>query len=140
MLYISSRLMCWLIFSLVECANSIFVSPDSVLGENTKSPPSLAPKVDHILLEVSDLRASIAFYRDLLGLRLKSQSRDFVTLESRNVGVFLWSGRWDWEKPRTSGERQGLGMYPHFEVSDAATSGRSSTASGLSDRPGAKRI
>ena len=43
-----------------------------------------------------------------------------MTLESGNVGVFLWSGRWDWEKPRTSGERQGLGMYPHFEVSDAA--------------------
>jgi catechol 2,3-dioxygenase-like lactoylglutathione lyase family enzyme len=25
-----------------------------------------------------------------------------------------------WEKPRRSGEQLGLGMYPHFEVSDAA--------------------
>jgi catechol 2,3-dioxygenase-like lactoylglutathione lyase family enzyme len=121
MLYISSRLMRCLIFSLAGCANFIFVSTDCVFAEDTKSPASVAAKLDHILLEVSDPRASIAFYRDFLGLRLKSQSQDFVTLESGNVGVFLWSGRWDWEKPRTSGERQGLGMYPHFEVSDTAT-------------------
>ena len=44
-----------------------------------------------------------------------------MTLESDNVGVFLWSARWDWEKPRSTGERQGLGMYPHFSVGDAAT-------------------
>ena len=42
-------------------------------------------------------------------------------LESENVGIFLWSARWDWEKPRSNGERQGLGMYPHFSVNDAAT-------------------
>ena len=41
-------------------------------------------------------------------------------LESDNVGIFLWSGRWDWEKPRSNGERQGLGMYPHFTVNDVA--------------------
>jgi catechol 2,3-dioxygenase-like lactoylglutathione lyase family enzyme len=120
MLYISRRLMRGLIFSLAGCANLIFVSPVSVFGDDIKSPASVAPKLDHILLEVSDLTASIAFYQDFLGLRLKSRSYDFVTLESGNVGVFLWSGRWDWEKPRSSGERHGLGMYPHFEVSDAA--------------------
>ena len=42
-------------------------------------------------------------------------------LESDNVGVFLRNSRWDWEKTRRSGEQLGLGMYPHFEVSDAAT-------------------
>jgi lactoylglutathione lyase len=109
-----------LILCLVGYAICIFVAPISVFGEDTKSPASVAPKVDHILLEVSNLTASIAFYRDFLGLRLKSQSKDFVTLESDNVGVFLWSSRWDWEKPRSNGERQGLGMYPHFDVSDAA--------------------
>jgi uncharacterized glyoxalase superfamily protein PhnB len=41
-------------------------------------------------------------------------------LESNNVGVFLRNSRWGWEKPRRSGEQLGLGMYPHFEVSDAA--------------------
>ena len=59
-----------------------------------------APKIDHILLEVSNLNASIAFYRDFLGLRLKSESDWFVMLESNNVGVFLRNSRWDWEKPQ----------------------------------------
>jgi hypothetical protein len=36
------------------------------------------PKIDHILLEVVDLRKSIAFYHDLLGLEIKSQSKDFA--------------------------------------------------------------
>lgn len=109
-----------LVFCLAAYAEYIFVSPPSALGEDTKSPGSTALKVDHILLEVSNLTASIGFYRDFLGLRLKSQSKDFVMLQSDNVGIFLWSARWDWEKPRANGERQGLGIYPHFEVSDAA--------------------
>jgi uncharacterized glyoxalase superfamily protein PhnB len=41
-------------------------------------------------------------------------------LESGNVGLFLWSRHWNWEEPRSSGERLGLGMYPHLEVGDAA--------------------
>jgi catechol 2,3-dioxygenase-like lactoylglutathione lyase family enzyme len=67
---------------------------------------------------VADLKASVAFYRDIIGLKVKSERGDFVTLEAANIGVFLWSKRWDWEKPRAKGERQGLGMYPHFVVGD----------------------
>jgi catechol 2,3-dioxygenase-like lactoylglutathione lyase family enzyme len=96
------------------------LAPFTLLGEETKSQAADIPKIDHILLEVSNLNASIAFYRDFLGLRLKSQSDWFVMLESNNVGVFLRNSRWGWEKPRRSGEQLGLGMYPHFEVSDAA--------------------
>jgi lactoylglutathione lyase len=77
------------------------------------------PNVDHILVKVSNMRASLAFYRDLLGLRVKSDGGDFVTLEAGNTGVFLWSKRWDWEGPRTTGAQLGLGMYPHFKVADA---------------------
>jgi lactoylglutathione lyase len=110
-----------LIILLAGYAGYLAASPISVCGQDTKPSAPAPPKVDHILLEVSDLNASIAFYRDFLGLRLKSQSHDFVMLESDNVGIFLWSGRWNWEKPRSSGERQGLGMYAHFEVRDAAT-------------------
>ncbi len=96
------------------------LAPVTVFGQEPKSEVSSPPKIDHILLEVSDLTASIAFYRDFVGLRLKSQSDWFVTLESGNVGVFLRNSHWDWEKPRTGGEQPGFGMYPHFEVSDAA--------------------
>ena len=110
---------CWIIL-LAGCAGCIGVNPMALYGEDTNPAPSAPPKIDHTLLEVSDLNASIAFYRNFLGLRLKSNSHDFVTLESANVGVFLWSARWDWEKPPSTGERQGLGMYPHFSVSDAA--------------------
>lgn len=79
---------------------------------------STPPLVHHILLEVKDLKTSIHFYRDVMGLRLTSQSGDFATLEAQNVGIYLWNRRWDWEKPRQPGERQGLGMYPHFETDD----------------------
>ena len=89
-------------------------------AEEIASQPS-PPSVHHILFEVSDLKASIAFYRDLMGLHLISQSGDFATLEAANVGVYLWSKRWDWETPRASGERLGLGIYPHFEVTEVAS-------------------
>jgi catechol 2,3-dioxygenase-like lactoylglutathione lyase family enzyme len=112
--------MCRIILSLAGSAVYFFLAPVTVLGQEPKSQVSSPPKIDHILLEVSNLPASIAFYRDFLGLRLKSQSDWFVMLETGNVGVFLRNSRWDWEKPRQSGEQLGLGMYPHFEVSDAA--------------------
>jgi hypothetical protein len=109
----------FLILCLAGYAVCIPLAPFTLLGEDTKSQAAAIPKIDHILLEVSNLNASIAFYRDFLGLRLKSQSDWFVILESNNVGVFLRNSRWGWEKPRRSGEQLGLGMYPHFEVSDA---------------------
>jgi lactoylglutathione lyase len=77
-------------------------------------------KIDHILLEVRDLKKSIAFYHDLLGLEIKSQSKDFVMLESGNVGLFLSSTHWDWDEKRPTNARPGWGMYPHFAVVDVA--------------------
>jgi catechol 2,3-dioxygenase-like lactoylglutathione lyase family enzyme len=76
------------------------------------------PRVDHILIEVKDLNASLAFYRDGLRLRLKSKSHEFITLDAANIGVALWQKHWDWEAPRGEHERQGLGIYPHFEFAD----------------------
>ena len=105
---------------LAAYSTYIFLNPASVFGAEAESTIGTAPKLDHILLEVSNLDASIAFYRDILGFRLKSRSMDFVKLESGNVGVFLWNARWDWETSRSNGERQGLGIYPHFNVEDAA--------------------
>jgi catechol 2,3-dioxygenase-like lactoylglutathione lyase family enzyme len=86
------------------------------LSAQEKSPP----KIDHILLEVADLNKSIAFYHDLLGLEVKSQSKDFVMLQSGNVGVFLSSTHWHWDEKRPANARPGWGMYPHFEVADVA--------------------
>lgn len=82
------------------------------------APADPPPRLDHILLEVKNLEASIRFYRDLMGLDVKARATDFVTLQSANVGVFLWAKRWDWEAPRRDGERPGLGMYPHWAVPD----------------------
>src|SRR5438128_6365982 len=81
--------------------------------------PSL-PKIDHISLEVADLKKSISFYHDFLGLEIKSQSKDFAMLESGNVGVFLSSTHWDWDEKRPTNARPGWGMYPHFAVTDVA--------------------
>jgi len=118
---ITIRFFCCLTLCLAGYTGHILLTPSSVFGADKESSAGSAPKVDHILLEVSNLDASIAFYRDILDLRIKSRSQDFVMLESENVGIFLWSARWDWEKPRSNDERQGLGMYPHFSVNDAAT-------------------
>ncbi len=76
------------------------------------------PKIDHILLEVADLKKSIAFYHDLLGLEIKSQSTHFVMLQSGNVGVFLSNTHWDWDEKSPTNARPGWGMYPHFAVVD----------------------
>jgi catechol 2,3-dioxygenase-like lactoylglutathione lyase family enzyme len=78
------------------------------------------PKIDHILLEVTDLNKSVAFYHDLLGLEVKSQGRVFTMLQSGNVGLFLSSTHWDWDEKRPANTRPGWGMYPHFEVADVA--------------------
>ena len=82
------------------------------------APSDRPPRIDHLLLEVKNLEHSIRFYRDLMGLEVKWRTPDFVTLQSANVGVFLWAKRWDWEAPRRDGERQGLGLYPHVAVAD----------------------
>jgi len=76
------------------------------------------PRIDHILLEVKDLDRSVKFYHDELGFKLKRQSRDFVMLESANVGVYLWSKHWNWSPPPPEGERYPQGMYPHLVLSD----------------------
>jgi predicted enzyme related to lactoylglutathione lyase len=79
-----------------------------------------APKIDHILLEVTDLNKSMAFYHDLLGLEIKSQGRIFAMLQSGNVGIFLSSTHWDWDEKRPTGSRPGWGMYPHLSVANVA--------------------
>lgn len=78
------------------------------------------PKVDHILLEVADLKKSIAFYHDFLGLQIKSQNNGFAIMQSGNVGVFLSSGHWNWDEKRPTNSRPGWGMYPHLAVADVA--------------------
>jgi predicted enzyme related to lactoylglutathione lyase len=78
--------------------------------------PSAPPRIDHILLEVSNMEASIAFYRDMMGLRPKSLSGNFTTPEGANIDIYLSTSPWAWKAPRGKDERLGLGMYPHFEV------------------------
>src|SRR5207302_855170 len=83
------------------------------------TPENLAPPpIDHILLEVKDLKRSMEFYQNHLGLRLKKKSGDFVMLESGNVGIYLWSKHWPWNPPPPSNPRSPSGMYPHFAVPD----------------------
>ncbi len=88
---------------------------DSVLR-----PVIARPALHHLLIEVADIGKSLTFYRDCLGLSLTSQTNGFATLESANAGIYLWQSRWGWEDARASQKSRGLGMYPHFEVEDAA--------------------
>ena len=83
----------------------------------TASQPS-PPRVDHILLEVSNMQASLAFYNDLMGFKPKSLADHFSTLQGANVDIYLSTYPWDWKPPQGKDERLGLGMYPHFEVAN----------------------
>jgi len=96
---------------LLLAATSLPVAADEAKDPNP-------PHIDHILLEVKDLDRSIAFYRDQLGLKLRKRSDDFATLESANVGVYLWSKRWKWSPPPPKEGRSPQGMYPHFVIPD----------------------
>ena len=87
-------------------------------AENTKPPAGNLPSVDHILLEVSDINASIAFYHNFMGLPVESDNGHFVMLAAGNMRIALWDKRWDWETPGTKCERPGWGMYPHLKVPD----------------------
>lgn len=92
----------------------------AVFAIAARAQDQVPPKIDHILLEVTDLDKSMAFYHDLLGLEIKSQSRIFAMLQSSNVGVYLSSTHWDWDEKRPTGSRPGWGMYPHVSVADVA--------------------
>src|SRR5713101_4287745 len=89
------HLQCWR--GLAPCVATLSFAL-TVAAQETKP-----PKIDHILLEVTDLKNSIAFYHDFLGLEIKSQSKDFVMLQSGNVEIFLSSGHWDWDEKRATG-------------------------------------
>jgi catechol-2,3-dioxygenase len=56
------------ILCLAGYACYIPLAPVTVFGEEPVSQAPAPPKIDHILLEVSDLTASIKFYRDSLVL------------------------------------------------------------------------
>jgi predicted enzyme related to lactoylglutathione lyase len=109
------KVLAWgLIFAAMWCVSSKAAGP-----EETKA-AIIKPELHHILIEVSDIKKSLMFYRDCLGLVLTSRTVDFATLESANSGVYLWQKHWGWEKSRAKGERNGLGIYPHFNVPDIA--------------------
>ncbi len=97
---------------IVSCVAVLLVA--IAVSAEDQSPP----KIDHILLEVADLQKSIAFYQDLLGLEIKSQSKNFAMLQSGNVGVFLSTSHWDCDQKHPTNARPGWGMYPHFAVAD----------------------
>ena len=77
-----------------------------------------APRIHHILLEVSSLEKSIAFYHGQFGFEVTSKSGSFATLKGDNVDIYLWEKRWDWEKEQDIKAPRGLGIYPHFLVDD----------------------
>jgi predicted enzyme related to lactoylglutathione lyase len=96
----------------------IFLWSATVTTAEMKDSSPAPPAVHHILLEVSNVQASIKFYRNVMGLQPKSLGNSFSTLEAANVGIYLSTSPWGWKPPRNKDERLGLGMYPHFEVAD----------------------
>jgi catechol 2,3-dioxygenase-like lactoylglutathione lyase family enzyme len=92
--------------------------PALASNSNSKSDGTAPPPIDHILLEVKDLKRSLEFYENYLGLHLKKKSGDFAMLESGNVGIYLWSNHWPWSPPAQKLPRPQSGMYPHFAVTD----------------------
>jgi catechol 2,3-dioxygenase-like lactoylglutathione lyase family enzyme len=46
-------------------------------------------RVSHVILRVTDLDASVAFYRDLVGLELMSETPGFVFFDSGSIQIAL---------------------------------------------------
>ncbi len=99
--------------SIVFCITMTLGAPR---GLSHAAEPQLPPRVDHILFNVSGMQASIAFYRDMIGLRVKSLGSRFSVLEAGNLGFYLSTSRRSWEQQQGKDAHLGLGMYPHFEV------------------------
>ena len=56
---IATRFLYCLIFCLAAYTSYILLNPVSAFGADAESPVDTAPKIDHILLEVSNLDASM---------------------------------------------------------------------------------
>jgi len=98
--------------ALIRLASTVLIA--SCLIGCTSTRRADIPRVDHIRIEVSNMNASLAFYRDMIGLRVKSVSPEFSWLEAGNMSLALSASPSPWHKE----DRPGLGMYPHFEVTD----------------------
>ncbi len=107
------------VFSLCLAVGAILLYTDCAKSQVTDATTvNGPPRVDHILLDVSKMDASIAFYRDMIGLRPKSLSSSFSILEAENLGVYLSISRRPWEVNQSKERGLGAGIYPHFEVAD----------------------
>ncbi len=65
-----------------------------------------------VILLVSDMENSVKFYRDTLGLPMKTKSKDWTEFFSNNTVLALHPAK------KKSGIKTGAGMLVGFEVSD----------------------
>lgn len=96
---------------------AIFITATGCTSASRETSTNL-PRVDHILLEVSNIKTSLGFYHGLLGLPVKSNDGHFTMRAVGNLRIALWDKHWDWETSRTKGERPGPGIYPHLKVAN----------------------
>lgn len=89
----------------------VLVGGSAAAEEST--PAFQLKNVHHILLTVTDLDASLHFYREVLGLTLDRRSKTFAMLRAGTFGVYLSTVPWSFDK---QGVEKGAGMFPHFEV------------------------
>jgi catechol 2,3-dioxygenase-like lactoylglutathione lyase family enzyme len=84
-------------------------------GQSKAPSPGAVTGMHHVLLTVKDLRRSVHFYRDVLGMRVDYSTDNFAMLAAGNLGIALSTHPWDFEK---KGEPKGIGMIPHFTTSN----------------------
>lgn len=72
-------------------------------------------KVGAVILLVSNMEKSVAFYKDTLGLPVKTTSSDWTEFFSNNTVLALHPAK------KKSGIKPGAGMLVGFEVSDLGT-------------------
>jgi glutathione S-transferase fosA5 len=110
------RLTCGFFASLVAALLGFAsCTPMIDFGTPNVSSPGGVTGMDHILLTVSDMSRSVAFYRDVMGMRMEYRSLHFAMLRAGNYGVALSSRPWAFEK---KGEPKGIGMIPHFTTAN----------------------
>jgi hypothetical protein len=98
------------------------------------------PKIDHILLEVADLRKSIAFYHDLLGLEIKIAEQRLCDVAIRKRGRFSFQHSLGLGREASGEFPSGVGDVSAFRCCRCCGNRGTSTQSRIQDCSGTAEI
>jgi metallothiol transferase len=78
-----------LALSVIQAGVAAAESPRSAQNQGGPTMTSTSLRVSHIILRVSNMERSLAFYRDAVGMKVQSASNEFAALDGGGVTLLL---------------------------------------------------